>query len=73
MWLDLVFTGSLYGAWISVERPRIEFGSYLKNMDREGTRVEAGRQMKRPLDGAVQVSSDGDLECRGGSGQRLGH
>lgn len=45
----------------------------LKNMDREGTRVEAGRQMKRPLDGAVQVSSDGDLECRGGSGQRLGH
>lgn len=41
----------------------------LKNMDREGTRVEAGRQMKRPLDGAVQVSRDGDLECRGGLGR----
>lgn len=41
----------------------------LKNMDREGTRVEAGKQMKRPLDGAVQVNSDGDLECRGGLGR----
>lgn len=28
MWLNLVFIGSLYGAWISVERPRKEFGSY---------------------------------------------
>lgn len=45
----------------------------LKNMDRERTRVEAGRQMKRALDGAGQASSDGGLECGGGSGQRLGH
>lgn len=68
--VGLFLTGSLGGEWIVVgpgEGPRREFGSYPEE-DREGARVEAGRQPGSY--GSCEVSDDRDGGQGRGRGQR---